>query len=83
MNVEIGTEAAHFFFQEYLFRVFDIVSLQCINSLTGIGSPNNILFKANKIKSLLSINAKMFFLIFSLPWRKINKVSSCFFEKTY
>jgi hypothetical protein len=29
MNVGIGTVAAHFLSWEYLFRIFDIVSLQC------------------------------------------------------
>jgi hypothetical protein len=29
MNVEIGTEAPIFFFWEYLFKIFGILSLQC------------------------------------------------------
>ncbi len=32
MNVEIETEAPIFLFWEYLFQIFGILSLQCVNS---------------------------------------------------
>jgi hypothetical protein len=32
MNVEIGTEASIFLFWEYLFQIFNILSLQCAYS---------------------------------------------------
>jgi hypothetical protein len=32
MNVEMGTKALQCLFREYLFRIFGIVSLQCISS---------------------------------------------------
>ncbi len=33
MNVEIGTEAPIFLFWEYLFKIFGILSLQCVSDL--------------------------------------------------
>jgi hypothetical protein len=45
MNVGIGTVAAQFFFWEYLFRIFGIVSLQCI-SMKKLTPPSNLLQEA-------------------------------------
>jgi hypothetical protein len=36
MNVEKGTEAEHFLFREYLFRIFNIVSLQWVKALPNL-----------------------------------------------
>jgi hypothetical protein len=33
MNVEIGTKAVQFLFWEHLFRIFVIVSLQCMHCI--------------------------------------------------
>jgi hypothetical protein len=38
MNVEIGTETPIFLFWEYLFRNFVIFSLQCVSSVTLLGT---------------------------------------------
>jgi hypothetical protein len=38
MNVEIGTEAPIFLFWEYLFQIFDILSLQCVTCRDPKGS---------------------------------------------
>jgi hypothetical protein len=38
MSVGIGTEALQYLFWEYMFRIFDIVSLQCTpRGIYGIG----------------------------------------------
>jgi hypothetical protein len=33
MNVEIGTETPIFLFWEYLFKIFGILSLQCVSEM--------------------------------------------------
>jgi hypothetical protein len=46
MNVGIATVAAQFLFWKYMFRIFSIVSLQCISQCLQ----KKLFCKANKIK---------------------------------
>jgi hypothetical protein len=55
MNVEIGTEAPIFLFWEYLFQIFGILSLQCMQSV-----PNDSFDWFFKIKYEF-FTAKMYF----------------------
>jgi hypothetical protein len=47
MNVEIGTEAVQFLFWEYLFPIYCIVSLQCIE---GVLLPGYLDYLVLKLK---------------------------------
>ncbi len=40
MNVDIGSETAQYLFWEYLFRIFGIVSLQCIATENKVYGPH-------------------------------------------
>ncbi len=72
MNVDIGTEVAHFLSLEYLFRIFGIVSLQCI----GGNHKKHIFAKRVSSETALSrpsifeisIHLKFIYITMNIPW---------------
>jgi hypothetical protein len=56
MNVNIGTEAPKFLFWEYLFKIFGILSLQCMSSKGFRKNIYAVIFVHNEMLELRDIN---------------------------